>query len=92
MLERLLSGAKASSCYSLKHAYEGDICWAYMIDYDNMIFEIYKGYNREPLKSKEHFFNDGQYNGFLYPIRLMRLYPLSALPTDKRFLSELEVE
>ena len=92
LLERLMSGAEAISCYRIEHAYKGDICWAYMIDYDTMTFEIYKGFNREPLKPTERFFYDGQRNGSLYPIRLMHSYHLNALPTDKRFLSEMEEE
>lgn len=59
--------------------------WAYVIDFDKNVFEVYKGFSKKLIKS-------GRFSGYnvptseYRPIRMARKYSLSRLPTDKLFL------
>ena len=70
--------------------------WAYVVDLDKNTFEVYKGFNKEPLTKEDRFFEltetverrgDNQY----HPCKLIKSYPLDNLPTEEEFL-ELEKE
>jgi len=65
--------------------------WAYVIDLDKNTFEIYQGFNQEPLSSDERFYFDGtcSKDGY-YPVRKVGVYFLSSLPTKLRFLKDFE--
>jgi hypothetical protein len=65
--------------------------WAYVIDFDKNTFEVYKGFNKEPLDPSERFFHltdkkDGEY----YPVQHLKTYPLDELPTLGKFLEDLK--
>lgn len=69
--------------------------WGYVIDLDAETFEAYKGFQREPhtegrfaaeFESAEH--RTSQY----YPIKLIKSWPLSDLPTDEEFIAATEPE
>lgn len=89
LLEHLINGKETMSRYQIDYAYSGDICWAYMIDFDTMNFEVYKGFNRNELEPHERFYNGGKKLSSLYPIVMRRSYCLEALPTDEVFLDDL---
>lgn len=69
--------------------------WAYVIDFDKMTFETYKGFNTDPVPAHERFANapvdpesitlEGgkQYQ----PVRHVVTFDLRALPTNEEFLS-----
>jgi hypothetical protein len=67
--------------------------WAYVVDFDENTFEVYKGFVKEPHEG-ERFSNmeyekshrESQY----YPIKLKKKYDLNNLPTEEEFLKELE--
>lgn len=70
--------------------------WAYVVDLDKNTFEVYEGFNQEPLTKEDRFFGltenverrgDNQY----HPCKLIKSYPLDNLPTEEEFL-ELEKE
>ena len=66
--------------------------WAYVIDFDKNTFEVYQGFNRTPLDESERFYTAGQKeddNG-LYPVRLVKSFDLSALPSEDEFLEICE--
>lgn len=66
--------------------------WAYVIDFDKNTFEVFEGFNQEPLAEGERFYGvtcDGCNKNY-HPVRLKRTYYLDALPTEEEFLSELE--
>lgn len=66
--------------------------WAYVIDFDQNTFEIYRGFNDMPLEESERFYIAGQNedeNG-MYPIKLVRSFDLSALPSEEEFLEMCE--
>lgn len=58
-----------------------DCEWAYVIDFDINSFEIYKGYNEEPLTPNDRFYNKNETldNGY-YPAKLIIKYDLNNLP------------
>ena len=55
--------------------------WAYVIDLDNDVLEVYRGFVRTPSKRKNHRFgNESDENGY-YPVRLKKKFPFADLPT-----------
>lgn len=71
--------------------------WAYVIDLDKGTFEAYKGFNKSPLTEDDRFYpmqvenkhfeerrKDDQY----YPVKLVRSYQLTDLPTTSVFCEE----
>jgi len=65
--------------------------WAYVIDLDKKVLEVYEGFNQRPLGKTQRFKDaavekDSQYT----PVRCVKKYKLSELPTKKVFLKELK--
>jgi hypothetical protein len=66
--------------------------WAYVIDLDAGKFEVYQGFNQEPVPPGQRFSDfpkDEKGIGY-YPIRLIKSYDLDKLPTVEEFVAELE--
>jgi len=74
--------------------------WAYVIDLDKNTFEVYKGFNKEPLKKDERFAqldkesNSVELDGDIvireseyHPVRLARSFALDNLPSEEDFLN-----
>lgn len=70
--------------------------WAYVIDYDMLTFEVYTGFNTEPLDASERFafLDTAELNVVVdtsdeiyHPIKLQRTYSLMRLPTEYEFLN-----
>lgn len=84
---------------SISFASESLFCeWAYVIDFDAMTLEVFKGFNHAPLPPGERFSDapidpdnarrgvDSQY----YPVKLVKAYDLNQpLPTPHAFVKEL---
>lgn len=66
--------------------------YAYVIDLDNLTFEVYKGFNKEPvthgrfLSSDESLTRTDGYE----PVKLIKTYSLIDLPSNEQFLADLE--
>lgn len=65
--------------------------WAYVVDLDKMVLEVYTGFNKEPLAEDERFAKvpkdkDSEYTG----IRCIKKYDINKLPTKKNFVKELK--
>ena len=63
--------------------------YAYVIDLDNNVLEVYEGFNHEKILegrflSKDS--NDSEYE----PVKLIKTYGLDDLPMEEEFLSDLE--
>lgn len=70
--------------------------YAYVVDFDKNTFEVFEGFNEEPLAEGERFYGaktaeDTSYRSTQYqPVRHRKTYQLDALPTNEAFLAELE--
>ena len=87
LLEELLDGDKTVEIRSsYEFAYNSLMCeWAYVIDYTTNTFEVYKGFNKQPLESNERFYHDGYKSGEYYPVRQVFSFDLASLPSVKEF-------
>ena len=83
----VLSGALKNS---LDFAGDSLFCeWAYVVDFDKRVLEVYKGFNTEPLDATERFAqlpHEGEY----YQVKLKASFGLDVLPSDENFLAVLE--
>lgn len=69
--------------------------WAYVIDLDKNTFEIYKGFNHNPLMNNERFYSDSEpYEAYnetrYYPVKLQASFNLNELPEEKQFIDICE--
>lgn len=64
--------------------------YAYVIDLDKNVFEIYEGFNKSPLDEDERFYDKICNEQAYKPVRFLTSYPLDNLPTPEEFLKELE--
>ena len=69
--------------------------WAYVIDLDDLVFQVYKGFNKTKLEDGDRFFflqeDECQYDGF-YPVREVQSWSLFHLPDAETFLKAFEKE
>jgi hypothetical protein len=61
--------------------------WAYVIDLDKNLFEVYKGFNQNELNENDRFFKYTIENEEYHPIKLKKEFPLNVLPSDEEFLT-----
>ncbi len=59
--------------------------YAYVVDLDKGTFEVFKGFNKEPLVEGERFFGFKPKNEY-QPVKLLAEFKLDALPDDDSFL------
>jgi hypothetical protein len=64
--------------------------YAYIIDLDKNVLEVYRGFNKNPLSKEERFYNDNVKNGEYFSIKLWKTFDLNKLPSKEEFLKELE--
>lgn len=61
--------------------------WAYVINLDEGVLEVYRGFNKDPRAAGRYAVSGrDEYAG----VRLVETYPLSSLPSDEDFLAELQ--
>jgi hypothetical protein len=68
--------------------------WAYLIDLDKNVLEVYRGFNTEPLEEGQRFAKmpkDKEASEY-HPIRMIKSYDLNNLPNLTEFIQELEVK
>lgn len=63
--------------------------WAYVIDLDKNVLEVYEGFNKEPIRRGRFISNIPDRQGY-YCIKLSKTYPLSRLPDNDKFIKELD--
>ena len=69
--------------------------WAYVVDLDTNKFEVYSGFNEEPLTAGDRFYFNGEKKEEdyeYYPIKEIAEFDLNNLPTEEDFLRQFEVE
>lgn len=76
--------------------------WAYVIDLDKNVFEVYEGFNKTPLTINDRFYyltpesekeneRKKSYGGeSYYPIRIIKSYDLDNLPTETEFINHFK--
>lgn len=62
--------------------------WVYVIDLDNMKFEVYEGFNKKPLSKVDRFYSDEIPENGYYPVVKIKGYDISALPKEEVFIAE----
>lgn len=74
---------------SINFAGESLFCeWAYVVDFDQGVFEVYEGFNKEEPKGRfvdAPVDEDSDYK----PVTLVASWPLHKLPTKEEFLEQL---
>ena len=63
--------------------------WAYVIDLDKNVLEVYEGFNKEPVMRGRFTSNIPDRQGY-YCIKLKKTYPLDDLPDNDTFIKELD--
>lgn len=64
--------------------------WAYVIDFDDNVLEVYKGFNEEPLDESERFYGFKQEREKYYPVKFKAKWSLDNLPTNEEFINTLD--
>lgn len=93
VLEFVLNTGGAELVDSSNFAANSLFCeWAYVIDLDRGCFEVYEGFNKDKLDPCERFhgFEQSHPRNEYQPVKLVKIYPLDALPTVEQFLADLE--
>lgn len=76
-------------------AFAGDslFCeWAYVIDMDNDVLEVYKGYSKTRLTPEDRFYYLQEENDDFAPVKLCATFNINALPKDGDFINLLATE
>ena len=68
--------------------------WAYVIDLDTNLFEIYQGFNKKRIEEGRFLSDDSALDteGDYEPVRLLKTYNLDDLPTKNQFLLDLSLQ
>lgn len=66
--------------------------WAYLIDLDQNIFEVYKGMNRDELTIQDRFYPLSEEEYIHKPVKIIRSFPLNELPSENEFVSSCLVD
>ena len=75
---------------SLNFAMDSLFCeWAYVINFDKEVLEVYKGFNQDPVPIGRFTSTTANSQGY-YCIKLKKMYPLHRLPAKEDFIHDLE--
>lgn len=82
---------------SLDFANDSLFCeFAYCIDLDKMTFEVFEGFNENPIDKSERFYSEEvrecSSGDKYYPVRIIATFDLNNLPSNKDFCDACEYE
>lgn len=86
-------------CDGINFAADSLFCeWAYVVDLDANVLEVYKGFNYDPLPEGARFFSfteaaiemSKDSSVTYYPIRMLKAWMLNDLPSEDSFLDQLQ--
>lgn len=60
--------------------------WAYVVDLDANVLEVYKGFNKNPVSPENRFAKYLKDSGEYHPVVLVKRWSLDALPTEAEFI------
>lgn len=60
--------------------------WAYVIDLNKNVLEVYQGFNKTPLTIEDRFYHLQDLNEEYQPIKIIGSFPLNLLPDESIFL------
>lgn len=63
--------------------------WAYIINLDDNTLEVYEGFNKTPLTSKDRFFYMQNDEMEYYPVKLVIAFELDNLPKGEEFVEKI---
>ena len=90
ILDYFMETDKPQTCLSADFAGDSLFCeWAYVIDLDNGMLEIYKGFNRSPVPESNRFHKftaPGEY----HPVRLVKTVEISKLAGQRSLMASIE--
>lgn len=66
--------------------------WGYVVDFDNSVFEVYEGFQKVPHSDGRFAGMTPSEGGEYFPVRLIRSWPLSGLPTGDAFMASVDPE
>lgn len=66
--------------------------WAYVIDLDKKVLEVYSSYCQNPLTENDRFYNRKNKRKNRFPVRMIKSYSLKKLPNQKEFIKDLIFE
>ena len=64
--------------------------WAYLINLDDLMLEVYEGFNTEPVPAGQRFADMKSDGTEYYPIKMVGAWSLGELPSDEQFINALE--
>jgi len=80
ILHLIQEGFVESTIDSISFAADSLFCeWAYVIDLDNKVLEVYRGFNKEPLIGKERFKFLKKEEDDYYPVKLLTKFKFEEL-------------
>lgn len=75
-----------------KEGFAGDSLmneWTYVVDLDKNTFEVYEGFNKEPLQESDRFYScERDTEGEYYPVKMVKSYDINSLPTEEEFIAD----